>query len=168
MAGLHYEDFEVSQTVTDLTRATLLDLVDIADDRNLVRSGLPATGGSVDEATSKAWLQGLGFRTPSSHEFRGSLDLAAITHLHRPLVMKGVSGKIAHESDHGLVALGLRTDTDLMSAYDRVRTALAQADPLGQIALSQPRLQSLDINPVLVQPDGEGVVAVDAKLFLAA
>ena len=73
-----------------------------------------------------------------------------------------------HYEDFGLVALGLRTDTDLMSAYDRVRTALAQADPLGQIALSQPRLQSLDINPVLVQPDGEGVVAVDAKLFLAA
>jgi len=39
---------------------------------------------------------------------------------------------------------------------------------LGHIALLQPRLQSLDINPVLVQPDGESVVAVDAKLFLAA
>jgi len=215
------------------------------------------TGAIVDEAASKAWLRELGFRTPSSQVIRGSLELAALAKLRRPLVMKGISSRIAHKSDHGLVALNLRTDEELRTAYERIRAALANTDPssgdvlveemiesgleaivgiqrdpvigpvvvigaggiltellgdaivlvppfssaqvrtalgrtrfgrvlsgfrgrsydvdalanlavsLGREALAHARLEAVDINPVLVQPGAGGVVAVDAKLYLA-
>jgi acetyl-CoA synthetase len=45
--------------------------------------------------------------------------------------------------------------------------ALAQAaSQLGDFALNQARLESVDINPVLVQPDAGGLIAVDAKVFV--
>jgi succinyl-CoA synthetase beta subunit len=218
---------------------------------------LPSGEGLVDEPTTKAWLRDLGFRVPSSHVFSGTLDAAPIAAFRRPLVMKGVSARIAHKWDHGLVELALRTDADLHAAWERIRAALRKADPasneilveemietgleaivgvqrdpvigpvvvigaggiltellddavvlvppfgaesvrnalarirfgrllggyrgrrydvaalvdiavrIGQVALNEPRLESLDINPVLVQPDDGGVVAVDGKLYLA-
>jgi succinyl-CoA synthetase beta subunit len=170
--------------------------------------------------------------------------------------MKGISDKIAHKSDHGLVALNLRTDEELAQAWSQVSAALGKADPgadsilieemvgggleailgvqrdpmigpvvvvgaggilvellddavvlvppfsqgeakaailrtkmgqmmtgyrgrhfdvdalanaaatLGQVALAEPRLDSLDVNPLLVQPGDGGVIAVDAKVVV--
>lgn len=40
------------------------------------------------------------------------------------------------------------------------------AKRLGDISLTEPRIDFIDINPVLVQPKGGGVVALDAKVFL--
>lgn len=217
-------------------------------------AALPATDGLINEADSKAVLAKLGFRIPRSRVVRSETELSGTTALTRPLAMKGLSDKIAHKSEHGLVALGLNSQDDVAAAYARIRAALAKADPdsdavlveemisggleaivgvqrdpvlgpmvvvgaggilvelledvvvlappftaqeldralsrtrfdrlltgfrgksydrkalidaavaVGNMALAEPRLQSLDINPLFVM--AEGVCAVDAKIVL--
>lgn len=216
---------------------------------------LPEGTGLLNEADSKAALARLGLRVPQSRVLAPGQNSEAVADLQRPLVVKGLSDRIAHKSEHGLVALGLRTDADLAAAMERVRANLAQADPgaedllveemiaggleailgvqrdpvlgpmvvvgaggilvellddavvlappftaaeasaaldrtrfgkllhgfrgqtpdrdalieatvaIGQLALSEKRLESLDINPLFVME--KGVCAVDAKIFLA-
>lgn len=46
--------------------------------------------------------------------------LLAASHIGYPVVLKAVSARIPHKSDHGLVALDLRTADDLASAFDRI------------------------------------------------
>ncbi|KFG90941.1 Acetyl-CoA synthetase (ADP-forming) [Sphingobium herbicidovorans NBRC 16415] len=227
-----------------------------ASEQDAPSIALPSQDGLLDEARSKSWLQELGVRVPASRVLARNLDLEAVAPLTRPVVMKGLSDRIAHKTEHGLVELGLRTDADMQAAWDRIQAALAKADPssdrilieeqigtgleaiigvqrdpvigpvvvvgaggilvellddavvlippfgaaevqealsrtrfgrllegyrgrkydagalvklavkLGAVALAEPRLDSLDINPLLVQPDGSGLVAVDAKIFL--
>lgn len=217
---------------------------------------LPDGNGLLDEAASKSVIAGLGFRVPQSRILAAGEGPAALAGLQRPLVVKGLSDRIAHKSEHGLVALNLRSDADLLSALERVRANLAKADPgadrllveemigggleaivgvqrdpvlgpmvvvgaggilvellgdavvlappftaaevgaaldrtrfgkllhgfrgqkpdrqalidatvaVGQIALENPQLDSLDINPLFVME--QGVCAVDAKIFLAS
>jgi hypothetical protein len=171
-------------------------------------------------------------------------------------VIKGLSETIAHKTEYGIVALGLRTDEEVEAGWKKVAGALAKADPnskrllveemspsgleaivgmqndpavgpvvivgaggilveliadaailippftreealakldatrfgkllrgyrgkvfdrealadaavaLGRLALSEPRLESVDINPVFVHE--KGVVAVDGKITLKA
>lgn len=216
---------------------------------------LPKTAGLVNEAESKAAIAQLGFRVPQNGVLGPGQGLADVADLQRPLVVKGLSDKIAHKSEHGLVALGLRSDADLTAALERVRANLDKADPgatdllveemigggleaivgvqrdpvlgpmvvvgaggilvellddavvlappftaqelsdaldrtrfgrllrgwrgqtpdrqalidaavaIGKLALSEKRLESLDINPLFVME--HGVCAVDAKIFLA-
>ncbi len=90
---------------------------------------LPKGEGLLDEAASKAVIAELGFRVPQSHILAPGEGLDAVAALQRPLVVKGLSDKIAHKSEHGLVALGLRSDADLADAIERVRGNLAKADP---------------------------------------
>ena len=52
-------------------------------------------------------------------------------------------------------------------SYDLGALARAAA-ALGEMALRAPQLDSIDINPVLVQPDSGGVIAVDAKIVLGS
>lgn len=215
---------------------------------------LPKTEGLLNEADSKAIINKVGFPVPQSRVVRGEGELAGLSGLKRPLVMKGLSDKIAHKTEYGLVALNLRTDDEVNQAYGRIRAALAKADPdasevlveemspggletiigltrdpvvgpivvvgaggilvellddavvikppftaeeldaaisrtklgkllsgyrgksydrqalieaairIGDLALAEPRVESLDINPVFVQE--KGIVAVDAKLTL--
>jgi acyl-CoA synthetase (NDP forming) len=217
---------------------------------------LPATPGLLDEARSKALIELAGIRTPRNLVLRADQPIGDIAALQRPLVMKGLSDKIAHKSEYGLVALGLRTDAEIAQAWDDIRAALAKADPdadsilleemigtgleailgvqrdstvgpvvvvgaggilvellddavvlvppfsvaeakdaigrtkfgrlltgyrgrsydidalaqvassLGRVALANPALESLDVNPVLVQPGQGGIVAVDAKIVV--
>lgn len=219
---------------------------------------LPATPGLVDEARSKALIESAGIRVPQSVVRPVADGPGDLSGLSRPLVMKGVSDTIAHKSEHGLVALGLASDAEIAEAWERVRAALAVADPaagsilieemigggleailgvqrdpivgpvvvvgaggilvellddavvlvppfsvaeardailrtrlgklmtgyrgrhfdvdalavaaarLGDVALAEPRLDSLDVNPVLVQPGTSGVIAVDAKIVVTA
>jgi len=218
-------------------------------------ASLPRGHGLMDEAASKAVIAGLGFRVPQSRILSPGQGTDALAGLQRPLVVKGLSDRIAHKSEHGLVALNLRSDADLEAALARVRVNLAKADPgadrllveemigggleaivgiqrdpvlgpmvvvgaggilvellgdavvlappfsaaelgaaldrtrfgrllhgfrgqkpdrealiraavaAGQIALDNPHLESLDINPLFVME--QGVCAVDAKVFLA-
>lgn len=90
---------------------------------------LPAQSGLLNEATSKQVLETLGIRTPKSRILRSEADLASLSGLSRPLVMKGLSDTIAHKTEHGLVALNLRTDAEIAETYARIRAALAKADP---------------------------------------
>jgi succinyl-CoA synthetase beta subunit len=217
---------------------------------------LPATPGLVDEARSKALIEQVGIRTPRNRVLKVAGGLADLSDLARPLVMKGLSDKIAHKSEYGLVALALSKDAEIEEAWIRISAALVKADPqadsilveemigsgleailgvqrddtvgpvvvmgaggilvellddavilvppftlaeakaaigrtkfgkllsgyrgryfdvdaladaaatLGDIALANPTLQSLDVNPVLVQPQGQGVIAVDAQVVI--
>lgn len=92
---------------------------------------LPAREGLLNEAESKAILGKLGIATPKSKVLTRDADLASLTSLARPLAMKGLSDKIAHKTEHGLVALGLRSDQEITEALARLGKALAVADPGG-------------------------------------
>lgn len=217
---------------------------------------LPVQPGLVDEARSKALIEAAGIRVPQSVVLKAAGPLVGLEALQRPLVMKGLSDKIAHKSEYGLVALSLRTDAEIAEAWERIGAALAEADRqadsilieemvgsgleailgvqhdstvgpvvvlgaggilvellddavvlvppfsaaeakdaltrtkfgrlltgyrgksydidalaeaaamLGAVALAQPTLGSLDVNPVLVQPGTGGLIAVDAKVVI--
>lgn len=217
---------------------------------------LPAGAGLMDEARSKALVGGIGIRAPQSRVMPAGERIGSLDGLRFPLVMKGLSDKIAHKTEHGLVALGLRDEQATAQAWDKIRAALAKADPdateilveemvgggleailgvqrdptigpvivlgaggilvellddavvlvppfsaaeakaaigrtrfgrlltgyrgsrydidalaeaaarLGALALAEPRFASVDINPVLVQPDDGGLIALDAKVTL--
>ncbi len=219
---------------------------------------LPEGAGLMNESDSKAFIGKLGIRAPKAVVLHGKLDATALAGLSRPVVMKGLSDKIAHKTEYGLVALNLRTDAEISAAWDKISAALAKADPdstdilveemlsggleaivglqrdpvtgpavvvgaggilvellgdavvivppfshaevkaeilrtklgklltgyrgrsydidalveavvnVGDLALAEPRLDSIDINPVLVQAPGQGVVALDAKITLSA
>jgi acyl-CoA synthetase (NDP forming) len=92
-------------------------------------SVLPAGSGLVNEADSKAALSRLGIRVPRSCVIEDEAGLTRLSGLASPLAMKGLSDRIAHKSEHGLVALELRSDEELRRAFTRVRAALAKADP---------------------------------------
>lgn len=218
---------------------------------------LPPENGLMDEAASKALLVSAGFRIPASAVMPVGPSPADHSALQKPVVMKGLSDKIAHKTEHGLVALGLRDGRAIDEAWERISNALAIADPdadsilveemidtgleailglqrdetvgpvvvvgaggilvellgdavilvppfsveqvtealkatkfgtlltgyrgrsydlaalaraavsLGDLALAEPRLSSIDVNPLLVQPDEGGVIALDAKIVLA-
>jgi acetate---CoA ligase (ADP-forming) len=224
------------------------------DDARAPEIALPEAAGLIDEARSKAVIATAGIRAPASRVLPVAGGCVGIESLRRPLVMKGLSDRIAHKTEHGLVALGLRTDADIEAAWSRIVAALRIADPdadsilveemaaggleaivgvqrdpmvgpvvvvgaggilcellddavvlvppfspaavrealagtrfgrllagyrgqrydlaalaeaaatIGQIACAQTRLESLDINPVLVQPDDGGLIALDAKI----
>lgn len=217
---------------------------------------LPDTPGLLDEARSKALVAAAGIHAPASRVLPIDGGCVGIEGLRRPLVMKGLSDRIAHKTEHGLVALGLRSDADIEAAWTRIVAALRKADPsatsilveemaaggleaivgvqrdpmvgpvvvvgaggilcellddavvlvppfsaeavrqalgetrfgrlltgyrgqrydlaalaeaaarIGRVALAEPRLESLDINPVLVQPDDGGLIALDAKIVV--
>lgn len=90
---------------------------------------LPDHIGLLDEADSKALLAQAGFRIPASMVRPADGAVGDHTHLQKPVVMKGLSDKIAHKTEHGLVALGLKDDREIDEAWTRIRDALAVADP---------------------------------------
>jgi acyl-CoA synthetase (NDP forming) len=89
---------------------------------------LPARSGLLNEADSKAAIAQVGFPVPKSVVVRSEGELAGLGGLARPVVMKGLSDTIAHKTEHGLVALNLRTDDEIAVAYGRIRAALNKAD----------------------------------------
>jgi acyl-CoA synthetase (NDP forming) len=99
---------------------------------------LPKSAGLLDEAASKAILEKLGVATPRSRILAGEGDLAGLAGLKKPLAMKGLSDKIAHKTEYGLVALNLRMDGEIAEAYAKIRTALKKADPAaGQVLVEE-------------------------------
>lgn len=225
------------------------------DSMSVSRASLPSTVGLLNEADSKTVINGIGFPVPQARVVKDKGGLAGLADLKRPVVMKGLSDKIAHKTEYGLVVLNLRTDAEIGEAYNRIRAALAKADPdasevlveemapggletiigltrdpvvgpvvvvgaggilvelledavvikppftaeeldreisrtklgkllsgyrgrsydrealieaamrVGDFAMANPRVEALDMNPVLVQQ--KGIVAVDAKLTLS-
>ena len=98
-----------------------------------------------------------------------------------PLVMFGMGGIYAEALADVSFRLAPLSPADAEEMIDEVRAArllvgLRGAPPadrqalvdallrVGWLAHACPHLSELDINPLLVLPDGEGVVAVDARL----
>jgi acyl-CoA synthetase (NDP forming) len=90
---------------------------------------LPEHSGLIDEARSKALVNKMGIRTPQSRVLSATGEIGSLEGLSFPLVMKGLSDKIAHKTEHGLVALDLRNAFDAEAAWERIKAALAKADP---------------------------------------
>jgi acyl-CoA synthetase (NDP forming) len=82
-----------------------------------------AEGALMDEAASKAILAQAGIAVPRG----GGLEIAPS--LRAPLALKGLSRRIAHKSEHGLVALNLAPGDALMAEAARMRDRLAALDP---------------------------------------
>ncbi len=80
---------------------------------------------ALDELSLKKWLAGEGLPSPRSALFDG---LASIEALHRPLALKGLSGKVAHKTEHGLVVLGLQDDASILAAASEIRDRLVGLD----------------------------------------
>ncbi|MCP8939972.1 acetate--CoA ligase family protein [Alsobacter sp. SYSU M60028] len=99
-----------------------------AEPGSVAAVALPAGSGLLNEADSKAVIGQVGFPVPRSVVVRDEAGLSGLGALARPLAMKGLSDTIAHKTEHGLVALNLRTDDEIAAAYGRIRAALAKAD----------------------------------------
>ena len=226
--------------------------------RDVPRVKVPARIGRLNEAESKVLLQSCGFKVPAFQILSTRSRPDRLEGLKFPVVIKGLSDRIAHKTELGLVALGLRTDAEVAAAWVRVAAALAEADPtsdqilveemvgggleailglhrdssvgpvvtvgaggilceflddavvlvppfdadevklalsdtrfgrllrgyrgqsfdtnalaeaavtLGDLALDQPNIQSLEINPLRVDGPGAGVIPLDAKVVFSA
>lgn len=100
-----------------------------------------------------------------------------------PLVMFGLGGifvealasvsfrlaPLTHADAEALIAetRGARLLDGLRGAPPADRQALTEAIVrVARLAVDQPRIAELDINPLLVMPAGQGVVAIDARIIL--
>lgn len=100
-----------------------------------------------------------------------------------PLVMFGLGGVYVEALADVSFRLAPLTAADAEELIDEVRSAkllagLRGAPPadraalvetivrIGQLAADQPEIAELDINPLLVLPEGQGAVAVDARIIL--
>src|SRR5262249_35916714 len=95
----------------------------------LKRRSPAADGLSVlNEADSKALLRAYGIATPLE-QVVGNVDTAAIAakEIGYPVVLKLVSAEVTHKSDIGGVILGIRSESELRSAYTRLAQNFAKA-----------------------------------------
>ena len=89
----------------------------------------------LTEAQVKAWLAASGLAVPPAELVRSRNGaVAAAAALGYPVVLKVQAAALPHKSDAGVLALGLRSDTEVAAAYDRLwaraqeRTGLAGID----------------------------------------
>jgi acetate---CoA ligase (ADP-forming) len=115
--------------------------------RRLHRHRYPAAPGAastedaplaLDELSLKQWLAAVGLPSPRAVPFDG---LGSIEGLQRPLVLKGLSGKIAHKTEEGLVVLGLQDDDAILAAASEIRMRLLAVDPAGSGVLAEEMVQ---------------------------
>jgi len=92
-------------------------------------AALDGAPGLLDEAASKAALTALGLASPGAVVLAPGDALAKTAGLAFPWVMKGLSDRIAHKSEHGLVALGIRSAAEAEEVRARLAAALHRADP---------------------------------------
>jgi acyl-CoA synthetase (NDP forming) len=90
---------------------------------------------TIHEADAKRFLAGHGL--PVTREVLvDTWDDArrAANEIGWPVVLKVVSDGIAHKSEHGLVALSIRSESELRTAYDRLMQAAQAVAPRNEIA----------------------------------
>lgn len=87
-----------------------------------------STAGLLDEGTSKRVLTQLGVRVPRSTVVHTPEESRSVD-MGMPIVAKGLTDRIAHKSDHGLVALSLETPEDLETACQQIFVQLETLDP---------------------------------------
>ncbi|MFI4995430.1 MAG: acetate--CoA ligase family protein [Hyphomicrobiales bacterium] len=93
---------------------------------------LPSPG-YLSEPEAKALLASFGVRVTRETRVGSREDAAkAAEAIGFPVVLKGVSRKVVHKSDAGLVRLGLDDANSVLGAFDEVRARLAELDPGAQ------------------------------------
>ena len=96
----------------------------------------PLNSGYLSEPEAKALLAGAGLRVTREHRVRGTADAAkAADTIGYPVVLKGVSSKVVHKSDAGLVRLGLRDRAAVEAACAEVFGTLKRLDPTAEECL---------------------------------
>ncbi len=81
---------------------------------------------TLNEAQSKELLRAYGIATPAERlVLNSAAAVEAATAFGYPVVLKAVSSKIAHKSDHAAVALNLNGPDDVIAAFARITDALA-------------------------------------------
>ena len=89
----------------------------------------PPAAGYLAEPQAKALLAAVGVRMTRERVVRTRAEAAsAAAEIGFPVVLKGVSGKVVHKSDAGLVKLGLTYGVEVEAAFDEVRGKLAALD----------------------------------------
>ncbi|WP_018636502.1 acetate--CoA ligase family protein [Parafrankia elaeagni] len=135
-----------------------------------------ARTGTLNEVDSKRLLAGYGIPTVAERLITSPEEaVAAAAELGFPVVLKIASADIAHKSDLGLVAVGVADADAVRDTWKRLTVTAAAAAPQARVdgvvvvmrlqALAVDlgdRIAELDINPIMVRPQGLGVVAVDA------
>lgn len=90
---------------------------------------LPGAG-YLSEPEAKVLLRAYGIATPREQVVASRAEaVAAADAIGYPVVLKGVSSRIVHKSDAGLVRVGLADRAALEAAYDQVAAALDRGDP---------------------------------------
>ena len=96
----------------------------------------PLNSGYLSEPEAKALLAGAGLRVTREHRVRSTADAAkAADTIGYPVVLKGVSSKVVHKSDAGLVRLGLRDRAAVEAACVEVFGTLKRLDPTAEECL---------------------------------
>ena len=141
---------------------------------------LPALGrGPQPEWLGKQLLSAMGIRVPAGG-LATSLEEAEATaaRVGYPLAIKAQVGALAHKTEAGGVILGISDADDLRSAKllkgfrgsppVDVQAVAHTASLIGRLMETVPQIEEIDLNPVFVHPQGEGLTAVDALVITAA
>jgi acyl-CoA synthetase (NDP forming) len=92
------------------------------------------SGDMLSEQDSKALLAAYGIAAPAERVVTSAAEAAkAARKLRFPVVMKIVSADIAHKSDLGLVAVGVRDEDDAQRTYRRLVAAAKRAQPQAKV-----------------------------------
>ena len=91
---------------------------------------MPPRPGYLSEPEAKALLAAAGVPVGREQVVRSREEAAkAATTIGFPVALKGISERVVHKSDAGLVRLGLADHHAVEQAFDAVSAALAAADP---------------------------------------
>ena len=100
-----------------------------------MQAAAPLPAGPINEAGAKRLLGAAGIPFAPERVARTSDEaVAAAKELGFPVVLKILSADIAHKSEAGGVALGLRNPDEVASAYDVIMTSVAKREPNARIA----------------------------------
>ena len=95
----------------------------------VARVGLPAGGGALDEARSKALLTQAGISVAREVVLPADTEKPAALDLKFPVAVKVLSADIAHKSEAGGVRLGVTSLDELAEAIRTIRTNVKQHRP---------------------------------------
>jgi acetyl-CoA synthetase (ADP-forming) len=103
-----------------------------APERRPFAGALPPAG-YLNEPAAKTLLASFGVRVTRQTRVASRAEAArAVQAIGFPVVLKGVSDRIVHKSDAGLVRLDLATEAAVTNAFDAVNTRLLELDPDAQ------------------------------------
>lgn len=90
----------------------------------------PRCRAAISEPQAKALLSGAGVRVTREMRVTSAAEaIAAADKIGYPVVLKGVSSKIVHKTDAGIVKLGLADAAAVAAAFNDVNAKLRAADP---------------------------------------